>query len=227
MRPVTILSFISAVALLLTGCASSSSMLWEDTKTAGRYIRRQGQKMWHKETDSRMIAKADDFYGPPPDEFVPLDEEDLRTGSRETPLLQPKDSPGVAGSPVPGIEQFVTPSDELARLFRNIRFDTDEHVISRREDHLLLARIADHMKRHGRMYVFVSGHCDERASEAYNLALGTRRANTVRSLLARKGVDPSRIYTISFGKEVPLDPGHSREAWATNRRVEFKIFNRE
>ena len=83
------------------------------------------------------------------------------------------------------------------------------------------------MKKNPNVYIFVSGHCDERASEAYNLALGTRRANTLRSLLVKKGVNPNHIYTISFGKEMPVDLGHTAEAWSKNRRVEFKIFQKE
>ncbi|PCI91855.1 hypothetical protein COB11_08045, partial [Candidatus Aerophobetes bacterium] len=69
-------------------------------------------------------------------------------------------------------------------------------------------------------------HCDERASEAYNLSLGTRRAGHIRTLLVKKGVDPNHVFTTSFGKEIPLDLEHNREAWYTNRRAEFKIYKK-
>ena len=82
------------------------------------------------------------------------------------------------------------------------------------------------MKDNPDLYVFAAGHCDERADEQYNLALGTRRAHFVRNLLIKKGVHANRIYTISFGKEMPVDLGHNEIAWKKNRRVEFKIFDK-
>ena len=128
---------------------------------------------------------------------------------------------------IPSIEHFSVPQAELAELFKNVYFNTDEHVLRKKEYYSVVDRIADYMKKNPNVYIFVSGHCDERASEAYNLALGTRRANTLRSLLVKKGVNPNHIYTISFGKEMPADLGHTSEAWSKNRRVEFKIFKKE
>jgi peptidoglycan-associated lipoprotein len=71
----------------------------------------------------------------------------------------------------------------------------------------------------------IEGHCDERGTIAYNLALGERRANAVRQYLVALGVSPSRLTSISYGEEFPLDPGHNEEAWAQNRRAHFAILN--
>ena len=70
----------------------------------------------------------------------------------------------------------------------------------------------------------VDGHCDERGSNEYNLSLGEQRAQSVRKFLVDLGIDGARVQTRSFGKEKPLDPGHSEAAWAKNRRGEFAIY---
>ena len=71
--------------------------------------------------------------------------------------------------------------------------------------------------------VVVEGHCDERGTNEYNLALGERRALSVRRYLVGLGIAPDRLHTISYGEERPADPGHSEASWAGNRRAEFKV----
>jgi len=67
--------------------------------------------------------------------------------------------------------------------------------------------------------VTIEGHCDERGTREYNLALGERRANAAKNYLATLGIDPSRISTISYGKERPVAMGSDESAWAQNRRA--------
>lgn len=74
-----------------------------------------------------------------------------------------------------------------------------------------------------RVRVTVEGHCDERGTNEYNLALGERRAKAIRAYLVAGGVDPSRIGTISYGEERPFVPGHDESAWAQNRRGHFVV----
>lgn len=69
----------------------------------------------------------------------------------------------------------------------------------------------------------ISGHCDERGSDEYNLALGNRRANSAKQYLVSHGIDGSRIETVSFGEERPMAQGHDDASWAQNRRAEFEI----
>jgi peptidoglycan-associated lipoprotein len=69
--------------------------------------------------------------------------------------------------------------------------------------------------------VVIEGHCDERGSVEYNLALGEQRARAAKSYLVSYGINAGRMTTISYGKERPFDPGHSEEAWAKNRRAHF------
>ncbi|MCH9024497.1 MAG: peptidoglycan-associated lipoprotein Pal [candidate division Zixibacteria bacterium] len=73
--------------------------------------------------------------------------------------------------------------------------------------------------------VKIEGHCDERGTVEYNLSLGEKRATSCKDYLVGLGVDASRISTISYGKEKPVDAGHSEAAWGKNRRCEFKIIS--
>jgi peptidoglycan-associated lipoprotein len=71
--------------------------------------------------------------------------------------------------------------------------------------------------------ITIEGHCDERGTNEYNLALGDRRAETVKTFLADLGIHPSRLTTISYGEEQPADPSHTEFAWTKNRRAHFLI----
>ncbi len=74
------------------------------------------------------------------------------------------------------------------------------------------------MKKYPQYKVVVEGHADERGTREYNLALGERRASSVKDYLIALGIDPSRVETISYGKERPVALGHDEESWAKNRR---------
>lgn len=89
----------------------------------------------------------------------------------------------------------------------------------------LLAQKAQWLSSNPEIEAQIEGHCDERGTIAYNLALGERRANAVRQYLMAMGISPSRLTSISYGEEFPLDPGHDEEAWARNRRAHFAILN--
>lgn len=209
---------IFSALLLLCSCQNSSGAVWEDTKTASRYLQRKGQSLFGKSNESRMIAHSDDFYGPVEEEIIPLSDDDLK---EHVSVPQPKVSPGEGK--IPGIDMFVKPAGELASLFRTVHFNTDEHILREERDIKTIQAIAKHLKKHPNMIIFIEGHCDERASEAYNLALGTRRSNAIREQLVKQGVSPNQIYTTSYGKGRPVDLGHTRSAWKTNRRAEFKL----
>ena len=82
---------------------------------------------------------------------------------------------------------------------------------------------AEFLKEYSTLRVQVEGHCDERGSVQYNLALGERRAESIKDYLVASGVDPSRITTISFGKERPVSLNHDEVAWSKNRRGNFVV----
>ncbi len=82
---------------------------------------------------------------------------------------------------------------------------------------------AELLQRYPSWQITIEGHADERGTAEYNLALGERRAVTVKTYLVSLGISPDRIRTVSYGKEFPFDPGHDEAAWAKNRRAHFVI----
>ncbi len=101
-----------------------------------------------------------------------------------------------------------------------IYFDFDRYDL--RPDALsTLKANVDVLKQYPDVIVQVEGHCDERGTPEYNMALGDRRAQSTREQMIRLGISGDRIVTISYGKEAPVDPGHNEAAWAKNRRCEF------
>ena len=113
----------------------------------------------------------------------------------------------------PGIEGVVLES----KLLKDIYFDFDKYDIRPGDAEILKANAALLM-RQPTVKIQIEGHCDERGTTEYNLALGEGRANSAKKYLISLGMSPDRISTISYGKEKPLDPGHHEEAWAKNRR---------
>ncbi len=105
---------------------------------------------------------------------------------------------------------------------RDIHFDFDSSTI-KPQDIPFLETLAQWLISHPKYKLIIEGHCDERGSEMYNLALGQRRADAVKKFLVNLGVSPDRITTISYGEEKPIDPRHCEEAWAKNRRCHFII----
>ena len=84
-----------------------------------------------------------------------------------------------------------------------------------------LQKVAEALSAHRTVQIQIAGHCDDRGTEEYNLALGQKRAEVAKKYLVSLGVDPSRIQTISYGEERPMDSRETEEAWAANRRDEF------
>lgn len=79
------------------------------------------------------------------------------------------------------------------------------------------------LKQYGTWVIAIEGHCDERGTAEYNLALGDRRALAARNYLLSLGVAAARIKTVSYGKEFPFDPGHQEASWKQNRRAQFMV----
>lgn len=112
------------------------------------------------------------------------------------------------------------PTAEGEGIFRDVQFDFDSSTISdsARQDLEFNSQV---LKDRSELQVQLEGHSDERGTSEYNLALGARRARAVYDVLVSYGVEPSRLSTISYGEDVPLNPAHTEDAWAQNRRVHF------
>jgi len=121
----------------------------------------------------------------------------------------------------PGIEGEVFES----ALLKDIHFDFDKYAIRPGDAEILKANAAVLVKNPN-VKIQIEGHCDERGTGEYNLALGERRANSTKNYLSSLGISAARISTISYGKERPLNPGHDEEAWAKNRRSHFIILSK-
>jgi peptidoglycan-associated lipoprotein len=121
---------------------------------------------------------------------------------------------GLVAKKTPGIEGVVFESS----LLKDIHFDFDRYDI-RPGDASMLKENAELLKKYPKVKIQIEGHCDERGTNEYNLALGERRANSTKNYLTSLGISSERISTISYGEERPLDPGHNEEAWTKNRRA--------
>ena len=121
----------------------------------------------------------------------------------------------------PGIEGEVLES----KLLKDIYFDFDKYDV-RPQDVEILKENAALLMKNPTAKIQVEGHCDERGTAEYNLALGQRRANSAMKYLISLGIPATRLSIISYGKEMPLDPGHNEEAWAKNRRAHFIILSK-
>ena len=110
---------------------------------------------------------------------------------------------------------------EIFRMY-TVHFDFDSSVV-RTGEKSKVASVAEYLKAHAQDAVEIEGHCDERGTEEYNRALGERRALALREELIRVGIDPMKVDTTSYGKDRPVDSGHTESAWRQNRRGEFLL----
>ena len=143
--------------------------------------------------------------------------EDIPPQADNTDYGTPQDNGGdTAGQIVEGSQE-----DFLAAVGMDgdrIFFDTDKFNVDTADQATLQAQ-AQWLSRYPNKRIVIEGHCDERGTRDYNLALGERRANAAKNYLASLGVDASRIQTVSHGKEKPAAEGSNDQAWAINRRA--------
>ena len=151
-----------------------------------------------------------------------------------------KVEPGKAATPAkPGADDYQ--KREAARLAKlkelqlaqmiaefegeNIYFDFDKSEL-KPASKAVLKKKAEWLRANEPYALRIDGHCDERGTNEYNLALGERRAHAAMKFLVALGVAEHRISTVTYGEEKPADPGHNEDAWAKNRRDEFKLVKR-
>lgn len=124
----------------------------------------------------------------------------------------------------PDTTRVIPPVDESLReeQLRTVYFDFDKYNLRPDAKAALDANSALLLK-YTSVVIKIEGHCDERGTVEYNLSLGEKRAKSVADYLSGLGVDAGRISIISYGKERPVDAGHSESAWTQNRRAEFRV----
>ena len=115
------------------------------------------------------------------------------------------------------------PAAEGEGMFRDVKFNYDSAQISG-EGLQNIEYNAQLLQQHPELRIQLEGHCDERGTAEYNMALGQERAKSVQDVLLSYGIKTNRLQTISYGEEVPLDMGQSESSFAKNRRVHFSAF---
>lgn len=148
------------------------------------------------------------------------------------PATPPPAPPPAAPEAPPQLDEYARLQqmsiEELNRqgLFADVRFDYDRADL-RDGDRAILAKNADLLKRYDFLKVTVEGHCDERGSIEYNLALGERRAKAAYDYLVSLGVPAGRLKTVSYGKELPLCTEANESCWARNRRAHLAVTGKQ
>ncbi len=166
----------------------------------------------------RGRARVEEVTPPPP----PLEVE-------EQPEVEKVEEPVVVKEPELTEEEiFMRKTLEEINLeapLQMIHFDYDKYFIRDDAKYVLEAN-ASWLKKYDAIGFLIEGHCDERGTEEYNLALGEKRAKSTLDYLASLGISADRIRTISYGKSVPLDPEHNETSWQKNRRAQFLIIRK-
>jgi peptidoglycan-associated lipoprotein len=128
----------------------------------------------------------------------------------------------------PKVDEATSPPerDDVGALLKGIvvHFDFDRADLSS-DSQKRLDTLADALRSHPAVHIKVAGNCDELGTEEYNLALGQRRADAVKTYLGHLGVGSGRVDTVTYGEEKPLDSSHTPEAWSANRRDDFDRTN--
>lgn len=151
--------------------------------------------------------------------------QDLAAGAKEGGIITETVQPGTTAGAQETQTAMAARQAEAATMehpsaFEDIHFDYDQAFI-REDAKPILAKIANAMKANRSSSLLIEGHCDERGTAEYNLALGERRAEATKKFLQSLGVGAASLSTVSFGEEKPVDPGHTEAAWAKNRRAHF------
>ncbi len=204
-KGLVVLVLILCVGLLLTGCPKKTVVKEEPSMKKAEEPVAEREKAAKLEAEKEAREK----------ELARIREEEAKKAKEKEfeKSLVAKKEPGIAG------EVFES------RLLKDIHFDFDKYDI-RPGDAEILKENAALLMNYPKVKIQVEGHCDERGTNEYNLALGERRANAAKKYLLSLGISTDRISSISYGEEKPLDAGHNEEAWSKNRRGHFVILSK-
>lgn len=202
-----IVILILCLGLILAGCPKKTVIKEEPS------AKRAEQLSIEKERAAKLEAERKEKEAK---EIAKVREEEAKKAAASKEFEK-----SLVAKKTPGIEGTVFES----RLLKDIYFYFDKYDI-RPGDVEILKDNAAVLKKFSTVKIQIEGHCDERGTIEYNLALGERRANSTKRYLLSLGLPADRISTISYGEERPLDPGHREEAWAKNRRAAFIILSK-
>jgi len=143
----------------------------------------------------------------------PVGGKDTRTTTSSDKTRSGMDNSGVSGTGYVGQDAFIN---------QDVYFAYDSSALDAQAQGVLKSK-ADFLRSNSNAAVTIEGHCDERGTSEYNMALGQKRADSVKKFLINLGVSASRMNTVSFGKERPVEQGHNEAAWSKNRRAHFVL----
>ncbi|MDP2970490.1 MAG: peptidoglycan-associated lipoprotein Pal, partial [Deltaproteobacteria bacterium] len=209
-KSLSIIVLILCFGLILTGCPKKTVVKEEPSVKRAEEL--AGEREKAAKLEAERAAK----------EKEAREKELARIREEEAKKAREKEfGKSLVAKKEPGIEGEVLES----KLLKDIHFDFDKYDI-RSGDAEILKENAALLMKHPTLKIQIEGHCDERGTSEYNLALGERRANSAKKYLISLGMRADQISTISYGEEKPLDPGHNEEAWAKNRRDHFIILSK-
>ena len=166
----------------------------------------------------KQTVKSEGAPGAPGAAAAPAPAPVTEAPAKEAPPAPMAVAPAMPPAAAPGIAV----TEEKLSQFDDVRFDFDKSEV--KEDGRKTSQIvAGYLEKNPKAKLLIEGHCDERGTSEYNMALGERRATAVSTYLVSLGVSKAAVSTVSFGKEKPLDPGHDEGAWAKNRRAHFVL----
>jgi len=202
MRRFTSIALLAITVAFLTGCPKKPTIVKEEAKAPAVDLEKQ-------KADAEAKAKA---------EAEAKAKADIDAKAKE-------EAEAKAKAEAAAKEEATAKAEAMAKeVFRNedIHFDFNRYDIAEK-DREILNGLGDWLNKNKGTKVQIEGHCDERGSNEYNLALGDRRANSVKQYLITLGLSAARISTISYGEEKPLCSESTEECWARNRRSHFVL----
>ena len=218
----SIFILILCLGLFLVGCPKKTVKFSREQPSAQKSEEARRLEAERAAKEAKETKEAKEAREAKERELARLKEEEARIREEEAKLARKGElEKSLVAKKEQGIEGEVFES----KLLKDIRFDYDKYDI-RRVDEGILRENAAFLKKNPKMKIQIEGHCDERGTVEYNLALGERRANNTKRYLVSLGITSDRISTISFGKERPLDPGQNEEAWAKNRRAHIVVLSK-
>jgi len=205
---VSIIFFVLCIGLITTGCPKKTVVKEEPSVSKAEEAAAQRERAAKLEAERKEREAREK-------EVARIREEAKKAEA------QKEFEKSLVAKKTPGIEGEVFES----KLLKDIHFDFDKYNIRPGDAEILKENTALLLK-YPNVKIQIEGHCDERGTNEYNLALGERRANSAKKYLITLGVAESRISTISYGEEKPLDPSHNEEAWAKNRRAHIVVVSK-
>lgn len=144
--------------------------------------------------------------------------------SESEPEVQKEPETGQDERPTDGIPEETVASEPAEPEFvtENVHFSFDSSELSHQAKQTLNS-MADYLSKNPNITITIEGHCDERGTDAYNIALGERRAESAKIFLVDRGIGAERMKTVSYGEKRPVAVGHDEDSWSINRRDEFVI----